>query len=158
VLSDAQLDSSRSGEGISYLYGLWEWGIVARCGRWGPAPSSRPYARFIAAFSPEQRERALAPAGLAWTDLRPAPCLALLQLPPKAALAGPDPDALRAPRPPLAYAPTGWFGWQVLSNYPPRGAGRTAEEALAAARKVVPDASADKIALSPGDLALFITA
>src|SRR5207302_9585307 len=40
-LSDAQLDSSRVGEGVCYLYGLWEWGIVGRFGAGGPAPSMR---------------------------------------------------------------------------------------------------------------------
>src|SRR5262249_20275610 len=150
--------SSRVGEGVCYLDGLWEWGIVGRCGRGGPAPSMRPYARFIAGFSPEQRERALGPDGLAWTDLRPAQRLALFQLPPQDTLATSALDLLRTARLSLVYAPAGWFGWQVLSNYPPRGVGPTPAEALAAARKVVPDANADRVAMSGGDLALFIRA
>ena len=39
---------------------------------------------------------------------------ALLQLPPREALATTDPDLLRTMRLRLVYAPTGWFGWPSI--------------------------------------------
>jgi hypothetical protein len=56
-LSDAQLDAADMAEGARVCYGLTEWELAR------PAPA-RTHLRFLAGFTPEQRQQALGSSGL----------------------------------------------------------------------------------------------
>jgi hypothetical protein len=58
-LSDAQLDAT---EGAREIWGLEEWDLAR-------STVQRPHLRFLAGFTPAQREEALSPAGLAFTRM-----------------------------------------------------------------------------------------
>jgi RNA polymerase sigma-70 factor, ECF subfamily len=57
-LKDPQLDGTEMAEGARLCWGLAEWELVRR--RW----PHRPQLRFLAGFTPAQRQEALSPAGL----------------------------------------------------------------------------------------------
>jgi hypothetical protein len=58
-LTDAQLDASSMAEGARAIFGLAEW-VLAR------NRNLRPHLRYLAQFSPAQRQEARSPAGLAF--------------------------------------------------------------------------------------------
>jgi hypothetical protein len=61
-LSDAQLEGQEMAEGARRCWGLAEWDL-ARDG------TLRPHLRFLAGFTPEQRQEALGPAGLLFAKM-----------------------------------------------------------------------------------------
>jgi hypothetical protein len=56
-LSDAQLDAEAMAEGAKEIWGLAEWDLVR-------APFRRPHLRYLAGFSPEQRQEVQSDPGL----------------------------------------------------------------------------------------------
>ena len=61
-LSDAQLDAREMAEGAKELYGLTEWDLACY-------KTQRPHLRFLASFTPEQRQEAMSPAGLPFSRM-----------------------------------------------------------------------------------------
>jgi RNA polymerase sigma-70 factor, ECF subfamily len=61
-LSEAQLDGDAMAEGAEQLWGLKEWRLL-RVGRF------RPHVRFLAGFTPEQRQEAMSERGLPFTRM-----------------------------------------------------------------------------------------
>src|SRR5262249_23166523 len=112
VLPDATLDSGRVGQGLRYLYGLEEWGIVGRSGTHNVVPPRRASTRFAAALTPAQRARALQAEGLAFSELTPAQQAQYVQFVPQEWLTTADTGRLLAgARLGLGYSPAGWYEW-----------------------------------------------
>jgi hypothetical protein len=157
--SDRQLDAAAMAEGIRDCWGLPEWEIL-RAGH----GQLRPYARFLAGMTAEQRDHALAPGGLAGAALSPAQQESLRRLAPPALAAGDRlaPAALAAARFRAAYVPAGWFVWSPAGLaaswdtplFP--AAARAEAEALGAARRLDPNARPDEIRPGDGDLGVSI--
>jgi hypothetical protein len=165
TLSDHQLDSMHVGDGIGHCEGLPEWDLLDTRGGQG---SPRPWLRLLAGLAPEQQLRALSPEGLLVGSLGAQEQQAVV-----AAMASRFPpadpvEALRRAaswRIPVAYAPAGAYTWTPLLG-PERSreavdrlpviAARTAEEALAAARKVDPSVTAEEIERTDGMLAISL--
>jgi hypothetical protein len=61
-LSDAQLDGTAMAEGARHCWGLTEWELAANAG-------AREHLRFLAGFTPEQRQAAMSAAGLEFTRM-----------------------------------------------------------------------------------------
>ncbi len=61
-LPDAPLDATSMAEGAKELYGLEEWDLA--CYKY-----QRPHLRYLASFSPAQRQEMLGPAGLPFTKM-----------------------------------------------------------------------------------------
>jgi hypothetical protein len=61
-LPDAQLDGAEMAEGARECWGLTEWDLARK--DW-----LRPHLRYLASFTPEQRQEALSPTGLAFTKM-----------------------------------------------------------------------------------------
>jgi hypothetical protein len=154
-LSDQQLGSALVAEGIMYGWGLREWSYLAM-------PATRQDVRFLATLTPEQRQRALQPTRLPFKELTPAQQQAGWRRE-EAAQAeverqGDSPVPIRREEFDNAvvmaeYVPAGWYVWmppQASPEHPwPRPlttvGGRTAAEALAAARQIYPAASPDEV-------------
>jgi hypothetical protein len=160
TLTDAQLDASRVGEGIRYLYGLTEWPLVGHCGPLGgPHPKLRPHARFVASLTADQRRRAMEPKGLPFGALSRQQQQAYAELLPEETLVGPEGprfELLRGAVVWLGYAPAGWYQWSPrrVTTYP-YASGSTPPLALANALKVEPRAEASQVSMSPGELVVY---
>jgi RNA polymerase sigma-70 factor (ECF subfamily) len=61
-LTEAQLDSASMAEGARQCWGLREWELASNRG-------ARPHLRFLAGFTPQQRQAAMSPAGLAFAKM-----------------------------------------------------------------------------------------
>jgi hypothetical protein len=61
-LPDAQLDGAEMAEGARECYGLAEWGLARDA-------DLRPHLRYLAGFTPAQRQEAMSPPGLAFTKM-----------------------------------------------------------------------------------------
>lgn len=151
TLSDTQLNSETSGKVIEHCWGLDEWANVGRgFFREGIDCSElRPYARFYASLSEPQR-RLAETRGVGADDLLPAQADALRRL-----LEAKGPGLPRGARLRVDYAPAGAYVWAPHADLRERSAlpvawGRTADEALAAARKIRPDLPPDQVHQSRG--------
>jgi hypothetical protein len=154
-LSDQQLGSALVAEGIMYGWGLREWCYLAM-------PVTRRDVRFLATLTPEQRQRALQPARLPFKELTPAQQRAGWRREEAAQeeleREGGSPVSISREHFDNAvviaeYVPAGWYVWippQSSPEHPwPRPlttvGGRTAAEALAAARQLYPAASPGEV-------------
>jgi RNA polymerase sigma-70 factor, ECF subfamily len=146
-LSDAQLDAAEMAEGARQCWGLAEWGLAGN-------GILRPHLRYLAEFTPAQRDEAMSPAGLPLMKMslvqqqgflalgiRPAVRLESME-----DLAG---AVLRVDyRQPgeFRWQPPGWLQWFVPFEPGPSGRraltppiqGRTREAALQALREMDP--------------------
>jgi hypothetical protein len=159
-LSDRQLESEAIGTGVVHCWGLEEWGLFGKvrpAGRAGMLGKHvRPYYRLAASLTPGQLQGALGPNGLAWSALSPAQ---------QQAFARTDQSAVGATVS-VRFAPSGWYVWtpgynrgtsvERLRNLP-IVMGPTLEQALAAARKVDPDAAASEFYRGAGLLVVAFT-
>lgn len=153
-LSDQQLGSSLVAEGIMYGWGLRQWGSLVEA-------EARRRARFLSTLAPEQRQRALQPEGLPFKELTPEQQQAAFQRAEEARAVMESEWGDAAPIKPdwwahaelhARYVPAGWYSWMpspsdTSSPGGPIG-GRTAEEALAVARRVYPPASPQEVRYS----------
>jgi hypothetical protein len=154
-LSDEQLGSVLVAEGIMYGWGLREWSTLVFA-------ETRQRARFLATLTPEQLQRALQPTRLPFKDLTPAQQQAGWRREAAAQAEvereGGSPMSLRREQFDDAlvtaeYFPAGWYVWMPPQSSPehpwPRPlttvGGRTAAEALAAARQLYPAASPEEV-------------
>jgi hypothetical protein len=152
------------GHVIGHCWGLEDWIIVGEgatlpIGLTGPR-GSRPYARFLALLNPGQRARAQQ-QGLGFEELLPAQQEALMQLLVKDRRSPRDAVGARFR---VDYAPAGTYVWtpyvdtkaeaDQLTRTAPFVWGKTAEETLAAARRVYPPTQAEHVKRSRGILAL----
>jgi hypothetical protein len=160
-LPEEVLNSRIVGEAIQHCWGLQEWGMVMPNPFRGDTPG-RHYPRLLAELTPEHRRRTLAPGGLPLTELTPAEQQAFLRT--WNAIGESHVNWTGDPPPPpdvehghlvVEYVPAGWYVWTPPESSPenpwPRGlhriAGRTAAEALAAARRIDPAATAKQVTL-----------
>lgn len=168
ALSDQQLDSGRVGDGVSHCWDIPEWQIPAH-------EPGRSTARFVALLAPAQLQRALQADGMPVTALAPDQLRALAAtgwLPDQSApaLAG---ASLR-----VQYIPAGQHYWNemgspgaplISADAPPPdpaesararlwpvAAGATAEQALAAARRLFPAANPGDIHVTRGILVVTV--
>jgi hypothetical protein len=153
---DAQLDSEVEAEAIRHCLGLREWGHLT----WRP---TRARTRLLTTLTPEQMHRALEYTGLPYRELTPEQQQDCLQAelevqkaverqggntftPITAELL--DTAAIYA-----EYIPADWYAWmppRVPIHRPSDGpsspvGGRTAEAALAAVRRVFPEATPEQV-------------
>jgi hypothetical protein len=151
ALSDPQLDSVIVSEAITHCLGLRDWGHL----RW---PGFRRDARFFVTLTPEQQRRAFTPEGVPFKDLTPAQQQDAMQLQ-YAALA--DMERQNGSVNPInpewwghaeigaEYVPAGWYAFSILGFPPPvnmgQAVGRTAQEALAAARRLWPEVPVERV-------------
>jgi hypothetical protein len=142
-LSDAQLDAVDMAEGAREIWGLTEWELLSR------RPYLRPHLRFLAGFTPAQRQEAMSPAGLPFKKLTLAQQQQFLSY---ALLPGKDwSDAdndLSGAALQVDYTQPGWFewaqpGWGALVPSPVRE--HTREAALQAALRIDPRATEAQI-------------
>jgi hypothetical protein len=167
TMPDQQLDANRQTQAIEHCWGLPEWRMVSRLtSRGTDGTGARERARFLSTLGPEQLRRSLGPGGLPFKALTPAQQQGAMQLQydildhlerqtGRALSIGPDwfTDAEIY----AEYAPAGWYIW-TPPWFPPDGnppvpvaaaAGKTAEEALAAARRFFPAASPNNVRPAP---------
>jgi hypothetical protein len=145
-LSDQQLGSGLVAEGIMFGWGLREWSSLVEV-------ETRRRARFLATLTPEQRQRALQPSRLPFKDLTPEQQQAAFQREEEARQVTESERGYAAPIKPdwwLHAAVCAWYvpaGWYLVSSPGGPGpiGGRTAAEALAAARRVYPPASPQEV-------------
>lgn len=163
-LPDEELNSIVVGEAIQHCWGIGEWSLVV-ANPFSPDAPFREDLRFLAELTPEHRRRALTPAGMPVTELTPAEQQRFLK----------DWDTRSrnvgrwggdgGPEPPpdfehcrfvVEYIPAGWYVWTPPTSSPEhpwardlyRVKGRTATEALAGARQIYPEATADQVKLT----------
>jgi hypothetical protein len=104
-LPDAQLDAAEMAEGTRLCYGLAEWDL-ARAGR------ARVHLRYLAGFTPEQRQEAMSPTGLRFTRMPLAQQQRFIQL-----AFHPDAEPLQSLEElseatlRVDYTQPGWFQW-----------------------------------------------
>jgi RNA polymerase sigma factor (sigma-70 family) len=104
-LSEAQLDSAAMAEGARHCWGLREWDL-------GSNPGHRVHLRYLAGFTPEQRQAAMSGTGLVFTRMSLAQqqgFLSLATLPdaePLQSLVEFEGAVLR-----VDYSLPGWFQW-----------------------------------------------
>jgi hypothetical protein len=150
-LSDTQLNSLILGRYIGHCAGLPEWWLAGR----GPfrvgshsSEIMRSWVRFAATLAPGQREKAGRPDGIAFTELTPAQQEACVQV------TGSSLEAMRESRIRIEYLPSGRYVWEPIAENRkqseewmrfPLAHGKTREEALAAAQRLVPGAKAEDI-------------
>jgi hypothetical protein len=162
ALSDPQLDSAVVGQVIEHCWGMEEWGIIGS----GPPRGGnvavfnlRPFARFVAMLTSEQRRQSQTPEWLPAEALTPAQQEALARaLQPQ----GIPPQYLTGMRLQYDYIPAGGYVCGPWTNSPRREealkapvvVARTREAALAAARRLQPDAGPGDIQRSRGIFAL----
>jgi hypothetical protein len=158
MLSDRQLDSEAVGTAVVHCWGIEEWGLmgskVRPMGRAGMVGRDlRPYYRLAAGLTHAQLQDALKPDGLPWASLSPAQ---------QQAFARTD-QSLAGTTTRVRFAPSGWYVWQTGFDpgTPPEQVWRlplvaepTAEQALAAARRLDPHASPEEIQRYSGLLAV----
>src|SRR5947209_5131987 len=140
-LSDAPLDSTFMAEGARELWGLEEWGIAH-------SHLPRPHLRYLATLTPAQRQAAQTAAGLPFSQLSLAQQQQLIghlgpRLQSLSELAG---ATVR-----VQYTQPGKFAWSPPEDSEHRlfrlspGREQTREAALAAARRIDPQADAAQI-------------
>jgi hypothetical protein len=151
-LPDQQLDSVIVNEAITHCLGLRDWGQL----RW---PHARPSARLFAALTPDQQRRAFTPDGVPIQELSPAQKQVVMQFQHTIdqAVARQNgestpisPENWRRVRVVARFCPAGWYQWTPPDVQPVpmvQVAGRTAAEALAAARRMWSGASPDQVKL-----------
>jgi hypothetical protein len=176
ALSDQQLDSTIVGQVIDHCWGLKEWGVIGsvppRMGAVRPS-QLRPFARFAAGLTPDQRRQTQQPEWLAIEALTPRQQEALARaLQPF----GIPPQSLAGLHLRYDYIPAGWYVSEPWGNPPqsreealnsrnpaqqreealkqPAIAAPTREAALAAARRLQPTGSPADIHPSPGIFAM----
>jgi hypothetical protein len=147
-LSDAQLDGKEMAEGARECFGLKEWNL-ARSG------NLRKELRFLAHFTPEQRQAMQSPSGLSFSRMSLAQQQGFI-----ARLRSPAPigsmEELEGATLRVEYTQPGWFTWKMPGSWTrrwvfplePGSTGRrmlmppvrerTREAALQAARRVAP--------------------
>jgi RNA polymerase sigma factor (sigma-70 family) len=151
ALSDAQLDATEMAEGARECFGLKEWDLV----RHG---NLRPHLRYLAPFTPEQRQEAMGPTGLPLAKMPLAQQQGFISR-----LRSPEPleslEELAGATLRVKYTQPGWFTWQIPGPYylewivplepGPQGRRalvspvqeRTRDAALQAARRLSPQVS-----------------
>jgi hypothetical protein len=157
-LTDAQLDAAGMAQGARLLWGLAEWELA--CSR-----PLRRHLRALATLSPALRQQAESPAGLPFPGLSHAQQqqFAGLALGSQAGTMPLTPADLAAGMLRIEYTLPGWFRWQgrvpVNKNAPnaarlpaPILHERSAEAALAAARRMDPQATASQVRPTSLDL------
>jgi hypothetical protein len=156
-LSDAQLDATNMAEGARECWGLAEWDLVSRLPyRW---PDLRPHLRYLAGFTPAQRQEAMSPTGLAFTKLSLAQQQQFLAfaLSPGSISLQSLPE-LRAATLHVAYTQPGAFEWTRPGGralLPSPAHERTREAALQAARRIDPQVTEDQIVPTRLDLIML---
>jgi hypothetical protein len=137
-LSDAQLDAAAMAEGARECWGLAEWDLARN-------PHLRPHWRYLAGFTPEQRQEALSPHGLPFTRMSAPQQQQFLAFAFGEQAAKPEELAQATVQ--VEYTPQGWFGWAPRPNrfQPPPVRERTREAALQAARRIDPQATETQI-------------
>jgi hypothetical protein len=164
-LSDQQIGSEIVGEGVDHCWGLEEWDLLVSTFGFGTA---RPWVRLVAGLPPGQRKEALSNEGLAISSLAPAQqqeaSAIFAQILPNFGQNPPDTQTLFSSRIRIDYVPATRYIW--VREIDPGGivdvrrqriiSGRTAEDALAAARRVKPDVTASQIHRLDGALAVSL--
>jgi hypothetical protein len=153
-LSDAQLDSGFVGEGVKDMWGLEEWGLAHN-------HYARTHLRYLAQLTPTQRQRAMTPQGLPFSQLSLAQQQGLI------AHLGErlnSLDEIAGAWVRVEYSQPGSFRWPAGGEIPPPGKPglfglaqvreRTREAALMAARLL--DAQASETQVVPTDLSLAV--
>jgi hypothetical protein len=146
-LSDAQLEAVDMAEGAREQWGLAEWDLARNT-------MLRPHLRYLAGFTPAQREAAMSPAGLPFTEMSLAQQQQFLSFVFEEEAAGiRSLEELAGATLRVEYVQPGWYEWRaagvdwfrwVVPGEPGRRAlwspirERTPEAALAAARRVDP--------------------
>jgi hypothetical protein len=145
-LSDTQLSSKVVAEAIRHCWGVREWRHVL---------FNRRSVRFVAALTPDQRRRAMEPGRLPFTELTPAQQQIAVEM------VNANNDEMGPYRiefqlftaeqgakmfVQVNYVPAGRYVWNAVPSLP-RVSGRTAEETLAAARQIAPEASPPQVRL-----------
>jgi hypothetical protein len=161
-LSDQQLDTATEPPPIRHCWGLREWGLLGSPSPGTTLDRNRLRARFLTTLTPEQLRRAMEPAGLPFKELPLAQQQSAMQLQ-YAILKAIELDGAKAPTvlPEdftnaqifAEYIPAGWYCWAPPWFPPDKPSpvplgpvgGRTAAEALAAARRLYPQASPDQV-------------
>jgi hypothetical protein len=161
MMTDQQLDSVPVAEGIEHCWGLREWAWLGGAELEGRL--QRQHARFLATLTPDQRQRALEPAGLPFGELTAAQQQGCMQLKYESQEAIEREEGKAPPIQPADFAnaaisanyiPAGWY----VALVPPasvrerpwsgpmwRVGGRTAEGATAAARRLFPNSSPQEV-------------
>jgi hypothetical protein len=148
-LSDAQLDATGMAEGARACFGLTEWDLP-RLGH------VRPHLRFLAEFTPAQRQQAQALAGLPFTQMTLAQQQGYFA---RAFLHRSDTHLEDLARATLHvdYTLPGWFRWSPSRRedrpWPVRE--RTPEAALQAARRLDPQVTEAQIVPSALDVTIL---
>jgi hypothetical protein len=152
ALSDQQLDSVVVSEAIAHCWGLESIRNLRH-------PHSRRTARFFATLTTDQQHRAMMPAGVPIRQLTPTQQQGALQLNQafhavmERQFGEPssfNPEWWARAEVAAEYTPAGWYCWKPPSTRPvPMApvAARTAEEALAAARRMWAGASPEQVEL-----------
>jgi hypothetical protein len=108
-LSDAQLDALDMAEGARECFGLKEWNLVRD-------RLLRPHLRYLAQFTPEQRQEAMSPSGLPLVKMPLAQQQGFISR-----LCSPEPleslDELAGATLRVKYTQPGWFTWQIPGPY-----------------------------------------
>jgi RNA polymerase sigma-70 factor (ECF subfamily) len=144
-LSDPQLDSKIIAEGVKECFGLTEWDLAHNS-------DFRPHLRYLAAFTPAQRQEAMSPAGLPFTRM------SLAQQQQFIARLGSQLQSVQELATALLrveYTQPGWFQWEspeVATLSPVRE--RKPELALQAARRI--DSQADAAQIVPTERAITV--
>jgi hypothetical protein len=147
-LPDQQLESTVVGEAIGHCWSLPEWRLLDH-------PVIRHRARLVAMLTPEQLQRAMQPAGIPFQELTPAQQQVAVQdqYQVSAFMERQNGDPYPVPQEWWShaaifaeYAPAGWYVWDPPERRPVPlvpTVGRTAAEALSAARLRWPQAPAE---------------
>jgi hypothetical protein len=150
TLPDQQLDSVVVSEAITHCLGLRDWGHM----RWS---GYRRSARFFATLTPEQQRRTFTTAAIPLKELSPAQQQAVMQY-----YYANSVEAERQSGEPSSFKPEWWSHAYIVAEYCPAGwfrfeppmnrpvpmvpvIGKTAAEALAAARRMWTGASPEHI-------------
>jgi hypothetical protein len=153
-LADAQLNAESMAEGAKECWGLAEWDLARYA-------ILRPHLRYLAGFTPEQRQMAMGPAGLPFTRLSLSQQQQFITLftPPGDTRLQSLEDLARAAVW-VAYTQPGWFqwerpGWSQHLLSPVRE--QTREAALQAALRIDSQATTEQIIPSRLDLIVLYT-
>lgn len=157
-LPEEPLSSTGVSQAIVHCLGVPEWRLVGDLTPTTRAQWARGGARLLSELTPHQRQRVFTPDGLPFRDLAPDQQREAWGLQQVMTLMRERQDGTRNGLD-LAnayvvgkYVPAGWYAWERpmvirTATMPPRMiAARTAEDALAAARRVYPPAAAEEVA------------
>jgi hypothetical protein len=160
ALSDHQLSSAKVGKVVEHCWDLEEWGLIGSGEiRVGLLPSELlPWARFAAMLESPQLDSALKPQGVALDALPPGKLRAM------AGVLDFDAESLKGFRLRIDYAPAGHFIWSphvpaemfLEANGWMLASGPTPTAALAAARRIRPEAAENQITQQRGSLAIVL--